>query len=110
MVAADESLRRQLMKEALLLSRRTDPGTARSEEIKQFQIQLAQLSARRAPHNEMQVVQDRQKEVEDEIHAQEIEQTSTLSDAQIVELVENAIRESPDDFPLLSKYYLDADA
>ena len=109
-VAADESLRRQLMKEALLLSRRTDPGTARSEEIKQFQIQLAQLSARRAPHNEMQVVQDRQKEVEDEIHAQEIEQTSTLSDAQIVELVENAIRESPDDFPLLSKYYLDADA
>ena len=109
-VAVDESLRRQLMKEARLLAERTDYGTARGEEIKQFQIQLAQLSSRRAPENEILAVQDRQKTVEDEIHAKETEQTNTLSDAQIVELVENTIRDNPGDFPLLTKYYLDADA
>ena len=109
-VAADESLRRQLMKEALLLSKRTGYGTARGNEVKQFQIQLAQLSASRAPENEMQAVQDLQKEITDDIHAKEIEQTNTLSDAQIIDLVENTIRDNPDDFPLLSKYYLNADA
>ena len=108
-VAADESLRRQLMKEALLLSKRTDYGTARGNEVKQFQIQLAQLSASRAPENEMQAVQDLQKVVTDDIHAKEIEQTNTLSDAQIIDLVENTIRDNPNDFPLLSKYYLNAD-
>ncbi len=109
-VAADDSLRRQLMKEARLLAERTDPGAARSGEIKQFQTQLAKLSARRAPQNEMKVVQELQKVVEDEIHAKETEQTETLSDAQIVDLVENAIRDNPQDFPLLAKYYLNADA
>lgn len=35
-------------------------------------------------------------------------QAETLSDRQIVGLVENAIRSNPQDFPLLAKYYLDA--
>lgn len=39
----------------------------------------------------------------------EIAQTDTLTDRQVVELVENAIRTRPQDFPLLAKYYLDAE-
>jgi hypothetical protein len=39
----------------------------------------------------------------------EIRQSETMSDAQIVELVENAIRDNPNDFPLLTKYYLNAE-
>ncbi len=39
----------------------------------------------------------------------EIEQTETLTDRQVVELVENAIRTRPQDFPLLTKYYLNAE-
>ncbi len=58
----------------------------------------------------MKVVQDLQKVVEDEIRAKETEQTETLSDAQVIDLVENAIRDNPQDFPLLAKYYLNADA
>ena len=40
---------------------------------------------------------------------EEIAQTETLDDAQVVEMVENAIRENPADFPLLTKYYLNID-
>ena len=39
----------------------------------------------------------------------EIAQTDTLSDREVVELVENAIRTRPQDFPLLVKYYLNAE-
>ena len=42
------------------------------------------------------------------MHQAEIDQTENLSDEQIVELVENAIRSRPQDFPLLTKYYLNA--
>lgn len=38
----------------------------------------------------------------------EIEQSQNVSDEALVELVENAIRSNPQDFPLLTKYYLDA--
>ena len=38
----------------------------------------------------------------------ETAQTETLSDQQIVELVEMSIRDNPLDFPLLTKYYLNA--
>ncbi len=44
-----------------------------------------------------------------EVRQREIEQTETMSDAQIVEMVENAIRSRPQDFPLLTKYYLNAE-
>lgn len=38
-----------------------------------------------------------------------LEQTETKTDAQIVELVENAIRDNPQEFPLLTKYDLNAE-
>ena len=36
-------------------------------------------------------------------------QTENLTDQQIVDLVEDAIRSRPQDFPFLTKYYLNAD-
>ena len=39
----------------------------------------------------------------------EIDQTESKTDAQIVELAENAIRDNPQDFPLLTKFYLEAE-
>ena len=42
------------------------------------------------------------------MHQKLPEQAETMSDAQIVEMVENAIRDNPKDFPLLTKYYLNA--
>ncbi len=39
----------------------------------------------------------------------ENQQTETLNDQQIVELVEKAIHDNPNDFPLLTKYYLNAE-
>ena len=39
----------------------------------------------------------------------EKEQTDTLSDDEIVELVEKTIRDNPADYPLLTKYYLNAE-
>ena len=40
---------------------------------------------------------------------EEIRQTQEVSDEAIVEMVENAIRSNPNDFPLLTKYYLNAE-
>ena len=50
----------------------------------------------------------RMKELERQSNEAETRQTETLSDQQIVDLVENAIRSNPQDFPLLTKYYLEA--
>ena len=38
----------------------------------------------------------------------EREQTDTVSDDQLVEQIEKAIRDNPTEFPLLTKYYLNA--
>lgn len=46
--------------------------------------------------------------INDEMERLETAQTETLSDQQIVELVEKSIRDNPQDFPLLAKYYLNA--
>ena len=45
----------------------------------------------------------------DGVKERQIEQTETMTNAQIVEMVENVIRDNPQDFPLLTKYYLNAE-
>ena len=50
----------------------------------------------------------RKDELERQMREVEIQQTENLSDQRIVDLVENAIRSRPQDFPLLTKYYLNA--
>ena len=54
-------------------------------------------------------LQNLQAQVEDEVRQREKAQTDNLSDQQIVDLVENAIRSRPQDFPFLTRYYLNAD-
>ena len=56
---------------------------------------------------EYQVKNARLQEIVQQMQQGEIAQTDTLTDRQVVELVENAIRTRPQDFPRLSKYYLD---
>jgi hypothetical protein len=104
-VPADEELRSQLMKEAEHLTNLTSPRAARMAELSRIQEEIANLpdgperSAKLA-EREMLVA---------EMRRLETEQTETMSDAQIVEMVEKAIRDNPKDFPLLTKYYLDAE-
>ena len=105
----DPGIRRQLMKEAKLLTELTDPGAELNKTIKQFQRQLGELDASNAPQNEVIAVQNMQTKAEDEMRRLEKAQTDNLTDAQIVDLVENAIRSRPQDFPLLTKYYLNAE-
>ena len=50
----------------------------------------------------------RKDELERQMREVEIQQTENLSDQQVVDLVENAIRSRPEDFPLLTKYYRNA--
>ena len=106
---SDKGLRRQLMKEAKLLSELTDPVAESHETIKRFQRQILELNESNAPQNEVLAVQNLQAQVEDEVRQREKAQTDTLSDEQIVDLVENTIRSRPQDFPFLTKYYLNAD-
>ena len=103
-VPADEALRDQLMKEAKRLTNLTSPRAARMAELERIQDEIANLpdgqerNAKRAERESLVA----------EMRRLETEQTETMSDAQIVELVEKSIRDNPKDFPLLTKYYLNA--
>ena len=68
-----------------------------------------ELDKRNAPQNEIETVQNLQAQVENEVREREKAQTDNLTDQQIVDLVEDAIRSRPQDFPFLTKYYLNAE-
>jgi hypothetical protein len=103
-VPADEDLRRQLMVEAERLTILTAPRPARMAELDRLQAELATLS--NGPEITANLAE--QKRLVSEMRRLETEQTETLTDAQIVDLVETAIRSNPQSFPLLTKYYLNA--
>jgi len=104
-VPADEELRDQLMKEAERLTNLTSPRAARMAELERLQEEIANLPD--GPERNAKVA-DRERLVA-EMRRLETEQTETLTDAQIIDLVEKAIRDNPKDFPLLTKYYLNAE-
>ena len=108
-VAMNNGQRRQLMKEALLLAQRTDPRSSRGEEMKRLSRNVTDLEQNGAPANEIAAARNLRDELNAELDAKEREQTENLSDQDIVDLVENVIRSSPKDFPLLTKYYLNAE-
>ena len=97
------------MKEAKLLSELTDPNAESHETIKRFQRRILELDKSNAPQNEIEAVQNLQAQVENEVREREKAQTNNLTDQQIVDLVENATRSRPQDFPFLTKYYLNAE-
>ena len=100
----DTGIRRQLMKEAKLLSELTSPHVLIKAERDQLADELVDLPA----GQEFDVKNARLQEIDQQILQSERQQTDTLSNQQIVEMVENAIRSRPQDFPLLTKYYLNA--
>ena len=67
------------------------------------------LARQNALANEIAAARNLRDELNAELDAKEREQTENLSDQDIVDLVENVIRSSPKDFPLLTKYYLNAE-
>ena len=101
----DKGLHRQLMKEAKLLTELTVPSYPLEAEHKQLTVELGNL-----PNGpEFQVKTARKTELETQMRQREKAQTDNLTDQQIVDLVENAIRSRPQDFPFLTKYYLNAE-
>ena len=98
----DTGIRRQLMKEAKLLSELTSPHVLIKAERDQLADELVDLPA----GQEFDVKNARLQEIDQQILQSEKQQTDTLSNQQIVDLVEDAIRSRPQDFPLLTRYYL----
>ena len=86
------------------LTELTSPRVPLEAERKRLTIELMNLP----DGPEFNAKNARKRELEQQMHQAEIDQTENLSDEQIVELVENAIRSRPQDFPLLTKYYLNA--
>ena len=101
----DKGLHRQLMKEAKLLTELTAPSYPLEAEHKQLTVELGNL-----PNGpEFQVKTARKTELETQMRQREKAQTDNLTDQQIVVLIENTIRSRPQDFPFLTKYYLNAE-
>ena len=89
-VLGDPDLRRKLIKEAVELTRLTDPYTARLDDLNRLMKQGK--------------IEEYQK-LKDQLALEEIDQTDNLSDEQIIELVENTIHANLDKFPILNQYY-----
>lgn len=89
------------MEEAKFLTGLTSPRVRLEAEYSQLSKEIENL------HDgpEYQLKHARMQELEHQINEVEVRQTETLSDQQVVDLVENAIRPNPQDFPLLTKYY-----
>ena len=101
----DEGLRDQLVKEAEKLSALTSPRVRVTRQANQMLADI--LSMRSGPERDAK--QREMLELRKQGGQAEVEQTESLDDAQVVEMVENAIRSNPQDFPLLTKYYIDAE-
>ena len=100
----DEGLRDRLVAEAEKLSALTSPRVRITREANRMLMEIVTMR----PGPERDAKQREMLELRKRGEQEEIAQTETLDDAQVVEMVENAIRENPADFPLLTKYYLNA--
>ena len=104
-VMPDQQLREALIKEAQKLGVATSPRARLSADIVDLTKQV--LTAKTDVERNM-LQQEQKRKVADAMR-HEKEQTDTLSDDEIVELVEKTIRDNPQDYPLLTKYYLNAE-
>ena len=104
-VMPDRQRREALIKEAQKLGAATSPRARLSADIvdRTKQMLMAKTDVERNMFQEQQNVK-----VADAMRLEK-EQTDTFSDDEIVELVEKTIRDNPQDYPLLTKYYLNAE-
>ena len=86
------------------LTELTSPRVRLDDERKRLEKELDEMP----DGPEFNLKNDRLQQIERQSNEAENRQTETLTDQQIVDLVENAIRSNPQDFPLLTKYYLNA--
>ena len=100
----DNRLREALKQEALKLAMATSPRARISREINELGMRMALATN----DEERFRCRDQIEQKGDEATSLEREQTDTLTDDEIVDLVENTIRSRPQDFPILTKYYLNA--
>ena len=103
-ILPDEELRAQLVKEAEKLAELTSPRKLKTLEANRNLVQAAQT--RNAA--ERDALLNLNKTIDAESKRLEREQTDTVSDDQLVDQIEKAIRDNPAEFPLLTKYYLNA--
>ena len=82
--------------------------TAPSYRLRERWINVSSEVLNAATDAEAELKAREKRSIEEEMARLETAQTETLSDQQIVELVEKSIRDNPQDFPLLTKYYLNA--
>ena len=108
-VAANPAMRRQLMKEAKRLTSLTSPRIALRDQVDAIDAEIVALSmADNVNEVELEVKRQEKARLVQQMREGEIRQTEDVSDEALVEMVENAIRDNPNDFPLLTKYYLNA--
>ena len=105
LILPDEELRKALVKEAEELSRMTSPNTRKVQESIKLTMQFAQMP--RGPARDALMAQSEQ--VKKEGLELEKRQAETMSDDELVEMIEKTIRDNPATFPLLNKYYINAD-
>ena len=96
-IPANKGLREKLMKEAIRLAQYTDPLAARRAAISDLTDKLLTAADQSA-------IQAQLTRLKDEARQAEIAQ-SNLTDDEIIALVEKAIADHPDEFPLLTQYY-----
>jgi hypothetical protein len=95
-VMRDEGLRNALMHEAELLTKATSPLAEKREEITRLKLS----------NDEDERFQG--EALEEEVTNDEIA-LAQLTDEQVVERIEKEIRDNPDKYPMLTKYYLNAE-
>lgn len=103
-VMPDNQLREALEQEAIKLAMATSPRARISREINELGMRMVMATN----DEERFRCRDQIEQKGEEASRLEREQTDTLTDGEIIDLVENTIRSRPQDFPLLTKYYLNA--
>lgn len=100
-ILPDEELRKALVKEAEALARMTSPNTQKVRESIELTIRFAQLPDG-PERNALKAESEKAKKDGRDLEAQ---QAATMSDDELVAMIEKTIRDNPATFPLLNKYY-----
>lgn len=98
-IPADEDIRRELTKEADILQRITNPLASVRQILEQFILDMAN-----APVQLTESYMGQIRDLHDGVRA-DFERQRLLGDEELLASMETAIRDNPDLFPLLHKYY-----
>ena len=100
-ILPDEELRKALVKEAEALARMTSPNTRKVQESIELTFRFAQMR----PGPERDALNAESEKAKKDGRILEAQQAETMSDDELVAMIEKTIRDNPATFPLLNKYY-----